>query len=233
MGVEVDVARAARLIAEPARAAMLEALLSGVALSAGELARAAGVSAATASEHLSRLVAGGLVEVHRTGRHRYHRLAAPEVAHALEALALISPARPVSSLRRARADTALRYVRSCYDHLAGRLGTALHDGLVADGSLAVGGDGYLLTDAGQRRLVAVGVDVVAARAARRAFARSCLDFTERRPHLAGALGAALRQLCLDRGWLVRRAAGHRALRLTDTGRRDLPAAFAIDLPPPD
>jgi DNA-binding transcriptional ArsR family regulator len=227
---EVDLAAAARLIAEPARAMMLDALLSGQALAAGELARVAGVSAATASEHLARLRAGGLVEVTATGRHRYFRLASPEIAHALEALAVISPARPVRTLRQSRADLAMTFARTCYDHLAGQVGVALHDALVADGALVAGGDGYLVTAAGERRLDALGVDLAGVRTSRRAFARGCLDFTERRQHLAGALGAGVCGRLLELGWFVRRGQGQRSLRLTDTGREPLAAWLNRDLP---
>lgn len=221
MSNDVDLAAGARLVAEPARAAMLDALLSGEALAAGELARAAKVSAATASEHLARLRGGGLVDVTCSGRHRYYRLASPEVAHALEALAVISPSRPIRSFRQSRSDSAMAFARTCYDHLAGRLGVAVHDALVADGALVAGGDGYLVTAAGELRLHVLGIDVAGVRASRRAFARGCLDFTERRHHLAGALGAALSASMIELGWFVRRAQGQRALRLTDAGRRHL------------
>ena len=221
MRTEVDLAAAARLIAEPARALMLDALLSGEALAAGELARAAGVSPSTASEHLARLRDGGLVDVVAAGRHRYFQLAAPEVAHALEALAVISPARPVRTLRQSRADVAMAFARTCYDHLAGRVGVAVLDALVADEGLVAGGDGYLVTAAGEPRLRALGVDVGGVRAGRRSFARGCLDFTERRPHLAGALGAGICQRMLALGWFVRRGPGQRSLRLTEAGRTPL------------
>jgi DNA-binding transcriptional ArsR family regulator len=213
-----------RLLGEPARAAMLDALLGGEALAAGELARVAGVSAPTASEHLARLREGGLVERVAAGRHRYYRLASPDVGQVLEALSLLAPvvpARPVRSLRQARAEEAMLFARTCYDHLAGQLGVALHDELVARGALRPNGDGYLLTGAGERLLAGLGVPVAAARDARRAFARPCLDFTQRRSHLAGALGAAVCQRMLAEGWLVRRAPGQRALRLTGTGRAAL------------
>lgn len=225
--VEVDTAAVARLLGEPARAAMLDALLAGRALAAGELARVAGVSAATASEHLARLRAGGLVEVVAQGRHRYHRLASPDVAHALEALALISPPRPVRTLRQSRANRALALARTCYDHLAGRVGVAVHDALVGYGAVRAGTDGYLLTGPGAELLDGLGVEVARARGARRAFARPCLDFTERRTHLAGALGAAICDRFLAQGWLVRRGAGQRGLRVTDGGRRVLADALGI------
>lgn len=228
---EADVAGVARLIGEPARAAMLDALLSGRALAAGELGRVGGVSPATASEHLARLRDGGLVDVVAAGRHRYYRLAGPDVAHALEALALVSPRKPVRSLRQSRAAAALAVARTCYDHLAGQVGVALHDALVAGEALAAGGDGYRLTGNGAALLTRLGVDVAGAAAARRAFARPCLDFTERRPHLAGALGAALCARLLADGWLVRPATGQRGLRVTGRGRDALAAHFGIRLEP--
>ncbi|GIF70374.1 transcriptional regulator [Asanoa ishikariensis] len=227
MTTDVDLAAAARLIAEPARAAMLDALLSGQALAAGELARAGGVRASTASGHLSQLVEGGLVAVTHSGRHRYFRLASPDVAHALEALGAISPPRPIRSLRQSRTDEAMTLARTCYDHLAGVVAVSLVDAFVADELLAAGGDGFTLTPTGAEVLADAGVDVVGAKTSRRAFARSCLDFTERRPHLAGALGAALCAQTLADGWFVRRAPGHRALRITDEGRRQLAKRWNI------
>ena len=217
--VEVDLSVAARLIGEPARSAMLEALLDGRALAAGELARMAAVSPATASEHLARLRGGGLVTMVVAGRHRYYRLASDEVAQALEALAMISPARPVRSLRQSRARLALANARTCYDHLAGRVGVALHDVLMDRGALGAARDGYELTPGGESLLCSLGVDTGAARSARRSFARPCLDFTERRTHLAGALGAAICARFLAEGWVVRRAAGDRGLRVTDSGQQ--------------
>ncbi|MGA8115472.1 MAG: helix-turn-helix domain-containing protein [Actinocatenispora sp.] len=225
---EVDLSVAARLIGEPARAIMLDALVAGRALAAGELARLAGVSPATASEHLARLRDGGLVTAVAAGRHRYYRLASEDVAHALEALAMISPARPVRSLRQSRAHRALAGARTCYDHLAGRVGVSIHDALMRGEALRAGGDGYELTSAGERLLLPLGVDVAAARAARRSFARPCLDFTERRSHLAGALGAAICDRLIAQRWLVRRATGERGLRITDGGRRGLTDALGIE-----
>lgn len=224
---DVDLAAAARLIGEPARAAMLEALLAGKALAAGELARIAGVSPATASEHLARLRDGGLVTTVATGRHRYHRLASADVAQVLEALALVSPPRPVKTLRRSRAILAMAGARTCYDHLAGRVGVGIHDALTGREALRIGTDGYELTAVGELYLVGLGVDVAAARGLRRSFARPCLDVTERRPHLAGALGAAICARLLDDGWLVHRAAGERGLRVTATGRDRLASEFGV------
>jgi DNA-binding transcriptional ArsR family regulator len=244
-GDRADISVVARLMGEPARAAMLDALLCGQALAAGELGRVAQVSAATASEHLSRLREGGLVEVVAAGRHRYYRLASADVARALEVLALISPRTPIRSLRQSRSAAALAVARTCYDHLAGQVGVALHDALVQKGSLVADGDRYLLTEAGAALLDEIGVVRDGAGSttwkqapsngrpgSRRPFARPCLDFTERRPHLAGALGAALCERLLADGWLVRRVAGQRPLHVTPRGQERLSIHFGIALPPP-
>lgn len=225
---DVDVSTVARLIGEPARAAMLNALLTGRALTAGELARTAGVSPATASEHLTRLRTGGLVRVLVSGRHRYYRLASSEVAQALEALALIGRARPARGLRQVRAHEAMLIARTCYDHLAGRLGVAVHDALADGGALVVGPDGYDVSADGEEILGRWGVDLAAARSRRRTFIRPCVDFTERRPHLAGALASAVLQRMRELGWLVPRTETHRALRITDAGRHGLAEMFGID-----
>jgi len=165
----------------------------------------------------------------RAGRHRYYRLAAPEVAEVLEALALLGSARPVRSLRESRNARAMAAARTCYDHLAGQVGVAVCDALVSRTALVAGGDGYLLTPDGEALLDGLGVPVVAARESRRQFARPCLDFTERRPHLAGALGAAVCTRLMELRWLVRPAPGGRALRLTDAGRTGLADALGVRL----
>src|SRR5918992_3552090 len=190
--MDADIAAVAAAIADPTRTTMLDALLSGEALTAGELARTASVAPSTASEHLRRLQDAGLVEVVKAGRHRYHRLAGSEVAAALEALALIAPRRQASarSLRRIRADAALTYARTCYDHLAGTVGVALLDAMVADSRLRWH-DGALSLRSDDGWLAALDIDVERLRTARRPLLRPCLDWTTRRPHLAGALGAAI------------------------------------------
>lgn len=197
---------------------MLDALMGGRALTAGELARAAGVSASTASEHLARLRSGGLVELVVQGRHRYHRIAGPDVGAALEALSHIAPPQPVRSLRQAGHAEALGFARTCYDHLAGVCGVALHDALLARGWLT---RAYDVTPAGLAGLADWGVDVEAVQSRRRSFARPCLDWTERRTHLAGGLAAAITDGLVEHGWFVRRTSGSRALRLTGIGRAGL------------
>jgi DNA-binding transcriptional ArsR family regulator len=231
-GYGADVAPVAALMADPARAIMLGALLGGTPLAAGELGQLAGISAATASAHLARLLDGGLVTVTRQGRHRYYRLAGPEVAYALEVLARISPVRPVRSLRQSRAAAALAQARTCYDHLAGRAGVALLDGLLETGVLTPDGSGepgFAVTAAGTATLAGFGVDVAEVSRARRRFARACLDWTQRRPHLGGALGAAITATLLQRGW-IERGPDRRSVRVTEPGRDGLAATFGWSPP---
>ena len=220
---DVDLAAVGALVGNPSRAAMLDALMTGRALTAGELATVADVSPATASEHLAKLRDGGLVEVVTQGRHRYHRLASPDVGAALESLSLVAPRKPVTTLRQSSRARSLGEARTCYDHLAGRCGVLLHDGLLARGWLAPEAGGYSVSEAGVEGLLGWGVDVGAARASRRRLARPCLDWTERREHLAGALAAAITTALLDgpEPWFVRRADDHRGLRPTEAGRRHL------------
>ncbi|MBB6348672.1 ArsR/SmtB family transcription factor [Nonomuraea muscovyensis] len=218
---DADIAPVAALIADPTRAAILTSLLGGRALAAGELARLAGVSAATASAHLSRLLDGGLVDVVRQGRHRYYRLAGHEVAEVLEVLARVGARPPVRSLRQSRQARLLEEARTCYDHLAGRAGVGLLDSLREGGHL----DGEVVTPAGERLFARLGVDVAAARRARRRFAPECLDWTERRAHLGGALGAAVTSALFDLGWYARGPVP-RTVTLTDEGRGGLAALFS-------
>jgi DNA-binding transcriptional ArsR family regulator len=220
-----DIAPAAALMGDPARAAMLTALLDDRALAAGELAELAGVSPATASEHLTRLLGGSLVTVMSQGRHRYYRLAGPEVAAAIEALSQLSPPAPVRSLRQSRQAAALAQARTCYDHLAGQAGVALFDALLAGGVLAQHDPAVLeVTAAGEATLAAFGVNAASLRHSRRRFAGACLDWTERRPHLNGALGAAITARLLGLGW-IERGARRRAVRVTPAGQEGLAVTF--------
>jgi DNA-binding transcriptional ArsR family regulator len=232
-GYGADIAPVAALLADPARAAMLGALLGGSALAAGELSQVAGISPATASAHLARLLDGGLVTVTRQGRHRYYRLAGHEVASVLEAIAQISPVRPVRSLRQSRDAAALAQARTCYDHLAGRAGVALFDALVRGGVLTGGGTArdtaYEVTAEGVDRLADFGVDVAEVRRSRRRFAGACLDWTQRRPHLNGALGAAVTGRLLELGW-IERGPYRRAVRVTEPGLAGLAATFGWSAP---
>lgn len=224
MPVDPNFAQIAALIGDPTRAAMLAALLGGRALSASELAQGAGVSPQTASSHLARLLEGGLVQVFASGRHRYYQLANPEVAHVLEALSTLATPAPITSLRQSQQAQTLRFARTCYDHLAGVVGVAFTERLVENNLLTQQDDLYQVTASGKVWLHERGIDLEAIQCRRRVVARACLDWSERRFHVAGALGAALTDWLLTQGWF-RRVAGSRALRLTDEGR----ARFADEL----
>jgi DNA-binding transcriptional ArsR family regulator len=215
-----DMAAIARLIGEPARMAMLEALLDGGTKSGRELASAARVAPSTASEHLAQLQDAGLVTAAPDGRKRAYSLSGPPVAEALEALGALAPPKAPRSLREATAAQLHREARTCYDHLAGSLGVAVCDALVARAWLDPGDGGWTVTASGVRSFDAVGVNVEDLRAGRRPLTRVCVDWSERRPHVAGALGAALASRLFERRWIERRP-GVRAVAVTDTGRDGL------------
>jgi len=219
-------AEAAALLGDAARAGIVTALWDGRARPAGELARIANVAPATASGHLAKLVAGGVLRVQPQGRHRYYRLAGPEVAHALEALASLLPPR---APRDSEPVTPLRRARLCYDHLAGQLGVAVADGLVARGWLRLQDDTWSLPAAGRRGFTRLGLDVDALERGRRPLLRSCIDWTERREHVGGALGAALAMHLIERDW-VRRERGTRAVLVTTAGREGLRRTMGVAIP---
>ena len=227
-------AEVAALAGDPARAGMLQALMDGRALTASELARIAGVTPQTASGHLARLTTAGLIEVQQQGRHRYHRLASPAVAQMMESIMQVA-ARHAPSQRKLTigpGEGALRAARTCYDHLAGRLGVALTDALVTGGQLELARDAGLMTQAGVALLHRLGIDVepmVARRSSGgRVLCRPCLDWSERRPHLAGAVGAALCSLSFANGW-IRRIDGTRAVTVTPKGQRSYHELFGMAL----
>lgn len=227
---DAGIASVAALLAEPARAAILVALSDGRALPAGELARASRVAPPTASAHLARLVDAGVLAVEREGRHRYYRLTDPEtVVTALEALALVvPPPQPVDGVRGAFAASAVRRARTCYNHLAGVLGVRIATALVEREWLVLSDRLYEVTPAGESGLEALGVRVAAARRTRRVFARACLDWSERRYHLAGALGAALTARLFELGWIERMPAS-RAVRVSNAGRRALRRQLGVEV----
>jgi DNA-binding transcriptional ArsR family regulator len=223
-----SIASVAALLADPTRATILWGLADGRRRPAGELARQAGVRASTASEHLARLLAGGLVTVERNGRHHYYRIAGGHVVAVLEALgALARPAAGVG-FRQAATARAVAHARTCYDHLAGALGVEVTQALVERGALVPADERYDVPAAGTAFFTErLGVDIAAARASRRQFARACLDWTEREHHVAGALGAALLGRFLQLRWLER-SAGGRALRVTPLGRRGFRDTVGVD-----
>jgi len=213
-------ARIAAMIGDPTRARMLAALLGGPHMTQGEVARAVGVTPQTASEHLKKLVDSEIVAVRIQGRHRYFRLADADVAHALEALAFVAERSETTGKWSRGAYRPLRLARSCYGHLAGRLGVALHQALIERGLLATGGGEYALTDAGAQWLRELGIDDASLALRGRRLAYPCLDWSERRDHLAGGLAVALLDYFIASGWLVR-TAGSRALTPTAKGREKL------------
>jgi DNA-binding transcriptional ArsR family regulator len=222
-----DFAAVAALAGEPARAAMLTALFDGRALPAGDLARAAGVSPATASAHLGKLVDGGLVRVRSQGRHRYYQLARPEIARALEALGAIAAPAPIGSLGGSLRMQRLRFARSCYDHLAGELALAIVSVLVQRHAMEPDGDGFCLREPAAAVFAEIGIDAGAALVDPGAHVQACIDWTQRQHHISGPLGVAMLASFLERK-LLRRRAEPRTLELTEEGRT-LFARFGVTL----
>lgn len=218
-----DIARVAALLGDPARANMLSALLGGQALTAGELAREAGVTAQTASTHLAKLEDGGLLLRRRQGRHSYFALAGADVAEVLEQLIVVAERAGHHRTRPGPKDPALRRARVCYDHLAGDAGVTLLDALLADGRIRETEGALLLTDDGRAFARAFGV--VLSDTGRRPVCKACLDWSARRNHLAGVLGAALLTRIYELGW-AHRQDGTRVVQFTSPGLRAFEAAFA-------
>ena len=230
MNADTDgrVSAIAAAIGEPARARMLYCLVDGRARTSTELAVVADVSPSTASVHLQRLRSEKLVTVHAQGKHRYYSLGGTNVADALEALSVLAGGRREPFVTTAPDD--LRAARTCYDHVAGTLGVSLHDRFTAMGWLSAAGTGnvdYDLTPTGARALSTIGIDVEATQSLRRRFAFPCLDWSERRPHLGGALAAALLAVALKRKWLIREL-DSRVLQVTRDGRRELRRRFGLE-----
>lgn len=221
-----DIARIAALIGDPARANILSALMGGKALTATELAAEAGVTPATASGHLSKLCEGRLLSATKQGRHRYYRLAGPEVAETLEALMGLAQHTGATRVRTGPKDPELRHARICYDHLAGEMGVALMDGLLARNAIDMSGDTAKLTETGAGVLQDAGLDLAKIQSGRRLLCRPCLDWSVRRPHLAGALGAALWEHVQAKGW-ANREPDSRVIRFTKQGESAFRQAFCI------
>lgn len=230
-----QIAEIGTLVGDPARAAMLSALMDGRALTATELSRVAGITPQTASSHLARLASAELILVRKQGRHRYHSLARPDVARMLEGIMQIASAKADTTrgkLVTGPRDKALRRARTCYDHFAGGLGVAIADSLVAAGAVELGSESGLLTESGAALLKKCGIDLTGDRGrprkskSSRPVCRPCLDWSERRPHIAGQLGAAICRHYLDQGY-VRRRNGARAIDITPAGDAALKQMFGI------
>ncbi|MEP9369031.1 helix-turn-helix transcriptional regulator [Xanthobacter sp. VNH20] len=220
------IAEVASLIGDAARANMLSALMGGQALAAGELARHAGVTAQTTSGHLAKLLDAQLIAVEKQGRHRYYRLASPEVAQAIHALMTVAASGPKRHRPVGPRDAAVRLARTCYDHMAGRLAVALAASMSDLGYVRFSDGAGRVTPEGQRFFCDFGLDMGAQSRSRRPLCRTCLDWSERRPHLAGRLGAALLDKTLDLGWVARMPES-RALRITRAGEMGFAATFRL------
>jgi len=220
------IAEVAALVGDPARANMLCALLGGRALTATELAFAAGVSPQTTSGHLGKLASARLVGMMKQGRHRYYRLAGPQVAQMLESIMTVALNGPPRFQPKSKLDVQMRHARTCYDHIAGVLGVGLAERMAARGFVVLGDEAGEVTASGAAFLAKLGVDLTDARAKRRVFCRPCLDWTERRPHIGGAVGAALARRCFDLQW-IERVRDSRALVVTPAGRRALAENFGL------
>lgn len=227
MVAAANLVEVAALVGDTARATILAALMGGQALTGSELAYLARVSRPTASEHLVKLTQARLVSVTRQGRYRYYRIASPLVARMIESIIAVAAIEVPSRYQpRSIQDDALRFARTCYDHLAGQIGVAITDALVANGHIVLGEDGGEVTAAGARFLTGFGADLRSR--GRRIFCRPCLDWSERRYHVAGLVGAAIWRRCLELGWLTRQR-DTRALRLTAAGKAGLLDSFGVDL----
>ncbi len=220
------IAESAALIGDPARAGMLSALMDGRARTATELSQIAGVTAQTASGHLAKLRDGKLVAVESQGRHRYYRLASKKVAEALEALMGLSRDGAPRHRPPGPRDAQMRFARTCYDHLAGRLGVAVADRFMELGYLTESGKDFSVTKKGGIAFSRFGLDIAGLKRRKRLFARRCLDWSERRGHLGGALGAAFLQKCEDAGW-IKRLQDTRAVSLTPAGARAFANEFDL------
>ena len=221
-----DISRLAALIGDPARANMLTALMDGQALTASELADVAGITLPTASGHLTKLTEADLLHRRKQGRHRYFQLADGDVAATLEALMGLASGRGIKRVRTGPKDAAMREARVCYNHLAGRMGVHLFQSLIAKEHLTEHGDDVTLTPQGQNFMRAFGIDIDDLERARAPLCRSCLDWSERRTHLAGGLGRALLARMEDLGWL-RRDPGSRAIRVTQAGKAAFDTTFPV------
>ena len=221
------IAEVAALIGDPARATMVSALVDGRDLTASELASAARITPQTASTHLAKLTEAGVLSVVRRGRHRHFRLASPRVAAMIDGIVGVALDKRPRDRPLSRQARALSAARICYGHLAGRLAVELTDAFVASAYLVIDDEVAEMTTAGRRFLTGFGIELPPPRSTGRRFCRLCLDWTERRPHLAGAVGTALTKRYFDLGWIGRTKRSH-AVIVTPLGRRGFRETFGID-----
>jgi DNA-binding transcriptional ArsR family regulator len=222
----LELAEIAALVGDPSRVNILLALMDDRALTAGELAYAARVSAPTASGHLARLTQAHLLTVVKQGRSRYYRIATPLVASMLEGIMAVAAHSPPRYRPRSKADDAMRMARTCYRHFAGKLGVGIADALCEHGHVVLADEGGEVTESGVEFLAGFGIDLAAVRRRGRAYCRPCLDWTERRPHLGGGVGAALAARCFELGW-VQRLPDNRAVTITPSGQRGFKDKFGL------
>jgi DNA-binding transcriptional ArsR family regulator len=228
MVAAANMVEVAALVGDTARATMLSALMGGQSLTGSELAFLARISRPTASEHLSKMVDARLISVTRKRSYRYYRISSPLVASMLESIKLVAALEvPQRYQPRSARDEALRFGRTCYDHLAGRLGVAIADALIASGCIVLDEDGGDVTDAGAKVLTEFGVDLSLKRKSKRIFCKPCLDWSERRHHIAGHVGAEIQRRCMELGWLIR-VNDTRAVQLTAAGQTGLRDTFGLD-----
>lgn len=223
-----NVAEIASMVSESSRAAILTVLMDGRFHTASELASMAGIKPQTASFHLAKMLEAGVVQQEKQGRHRYYGIQNEEVAKVMESFLLIAPPVKVKSLKQSSLDKAMRYARTCYDHLAGNVGVKLTESLLDAHLIKESEENFLLTDTGEQFFLQFGIDLDEMRSKRRSFSHRCLDWSERRHHLAGALGHALLERLLELDW-IQRVPKQRAVKVTDDGIKGLKEVFNLDL----
>ncbi|MDA2184800.1 helix-turn-helix domain-containing protein [Bacillus cereus] len=228
MNANPNVAMIATLVSETSRAAILTVLLDGRFHPASELAYMAGIKPQTASFHLTKMVDANVVTVEKQGRHRYYGIRDQEVAQVMESFLSIAPPIEIKSLKQASEDKAMRFARTCYDHLAGNLGVQLTDSLIKIGVIYEEKDGFTVTEKGESFFTTFQIDLEKVRKKRRSFTHKCLDWSERRHHLAGALGNALLERLLELNW-VQRLPKTRAIKITAGGEKGLKETFSFDI----
>ncbi len=228
MTITNEFAKITALIAEPARATMLWSLLDGRAYTASELAIVADVSPQSASNHLGKLADNNLVSIEKQGRHRYYQLANPEVAYVIESIANLIQMPKQAHNAISNATAGITYARTCYDHLAGKVGVHLTQSLLDIGWLVVNGKSYRVTKSGQKGFGLMGIDLEELEKSKRSFAHQCLDWSERKHHLAGALGAAVLAKMIEKDW-IRRKSNSREVIITHLGQEKIQKLFKLDL----